>query len=296
MCKSIFRVLVTWVFVMTLLCVPAFAETVDEVVAGAKKNRALVRDFRAVIAKQTVRFKVSEGVPSSAEDFSRTTEITYLFQDPKYYYDRLWQKKRVEVEEQKHTIQSYDGETSWISESHNMRGMITPGASSSTMRLPDRAVLIVTSDVLKAGNVPGLCSRPDAKILGKEGEGEDEVLLIETSRSYRPEKSYVRVLLKVLPHKGYLIQRAEFFDNEDRLRSVYEASDIRKSSAGGPWLAYRAVRAHYRYDDNGDMYVYQESSAQLRSFLGDPSEPLSTFRLDFPPDFEVIDERGNPES
>jgi predicted esterase len=270
-----------------------------EVFARAEKNRALIGDFRSTVVIRVQRFL--EGIPDKPA-WVNTTELGRLFQGQRYRLERWcddvvdeallaqerpelleeW-KKRKPSHTSRYDIQTYDGEASWLWEEEDQKGLIVPGASSSTGKTKDRSEFVMLSDRLKVKRVGAICLHPDASVVGREKKAGDEVILVEAPYTWKNvwlQKDYVKAKVAILPRKGSIIRRAQFFDGAGRLLSVYEAAGVRQHP-GGVWLADRAFREHYRYGQDGSRYLHQREEAELENLELNPTVSDDEFRLDF---------------
>ena len=283
--------------VVVLAFVPrmTLAQSLQEVAAGATKNREAVKDFRSAIVWRLYRYDKMAGSKPVEES---TTKILWAFDGAKYRQDRTWEKlaRWSAGKEQKERllksfddVTAYDGNTTRMWDAKGKVGMYRDGSLMKEARAP-RATHVMLSETLGVGSTPEFCKDDGAKVTGTSGSGEDAVVVIEAPFSSRDrmERNLVKVKVEVLPQKGYVVGTIEFYDKDDRLASLYKAEQF-KQYAGGLWLPHRATREYYAYDEEGGKFMNYKSEATLESFEPDAQIAESQFSDIFPEGAKVVE-------
>ena len=101
--------------VVVLACLPgmALAQSLEDVAAGAKKNREAVSDFRSAIVWKLYRYDKEAGTKPVEES---TTTIHWAFNGAKYRQDKTWEKLArwsAGKEQKERLLKSFDDVTAY---------------------------------------------------------------------------------------------------------------------------------------------------------------------------------------
>ncbi len=261
------------------------------------------RDYGAAVVHR-YRFIVGQGIErrggEAPGEYLRTSEIQYLFAGKRFRIERKIQKrvppevaKSPDFLAQKHDVRACDGARvqflAWMPKGVDASIEAYSQAVERSAACDRRLGLLVESMlsksefgssffdatyswVIRDKERPSLC--------GIERRFPDSRMEVVGSK-------VVRERVWFSADRGWVLQRAEGYDDQGRMVYEYRADDLRRQ--GTAWLPYKARLAEYAYVD-GARILATEKTAELRRLELGQEANAGAFRIVFPAGTKVVDD------